>query len=189
MYFYVILNSYDKGKEVERFSEEKWNEVKSRINPLRIAYVAEDLGDKRLKNYNQIVWDRVFNPITHVYEKIVIPMSDDYEENCRNAETEKNRKLAIMNERAEQLRLSRELRINRKREENLENGNFDRLNQLQEEMNKLIPEDTEEIEAFSIWKSTGYRRPAGKRIEGLKKDYNMSWKEFIEFLDTKIFKN
>lgn len=189
MYVYVILETYDKGKELERFSEEKWNEVKPRLNPLRIAYVTTDLNDERLKNYDRIIWDRVFNPMTRVYEKIIIALSQDYEENCRNAETEKNRKLMLMEERAEQLRISRDLRIQRKKQENIENGNYDRLGQIQSEMNQLIPEGTEEIEAFSIWKSTGYRRPAGNRIESLRKDYNMTWKEFINFIDTKIFKN
>lgn len=188
MYHYVILESYDKGKEVERFSQEKWNEVKPRLNPLRINYVTTDLSDEKLKDYDRIVWDRLLNPITRMYEKIVIPLSSDYEENCRNAETETNRKLMLMEEKAEQIKESRELRIQRKRQENIENGTFDKIAQIRDEMNKLIPEDTEEIEALALWKASGYRQPAGRRIEELHKDYGMSWREFIKFIDTKIFK-
>ena len=187
MYLYVILETYDKGKEIERFTEEKWNEVKPRLNPLRIVYVTSDLSDEKLKDFDRIIWDRLYNPLTRIYEKIVIPFTSDYEKNCKAAETETNRKLMIIEERAEQLRINRDIRIKRKRAENLENGNYERLNQIQNEMDQLIPMETEEIEAFSIWKTTGYKRPAGRRIEGIKEDYNMSWKDFINFIDTKLF--
>lgn len=189
MYSYVILETYDRGNELERFTEEKWNEVKERLNPLRIVYVTNNLDDEKLVTFDRIIWDRLFNPITRVYEKIIIPFTSDYETNCKNAETETNRKLKIMEERIEQNKINRDIRIKRKKQENLENGNYERLNQVQEEMSKLIPSDMDEIEAFAVWKSLGYRRPAGKRIEELHNEYNMSWKNFIEFIDTQIFKN
>ena len=52
MYLYVILETYDKGKEIERFTEEKWNEVKPRLNPLRIVYVTSSLSDDKLKEFD-----------------------------------------------------------------------------------------------------------------------------------------
>ncbi len=189
MYLYVILETYDKGRELERFTEEKWNEVKVRLNPVRIVYVTSDLSDEKLMDFDRIIWDRFFNPLSRVYEKVIIPFTQNYEENCKAAEKENNRKLLVLQEREEQARINRDIRIKKKKAENLQNGNYERLNQVQDEMNKLIPMETDEIEAFSIWKSTGYKRPAGKRIESLKADYNMSWKDFIYFIDTKLFKN
>lgn len=77
---------------MERFTEKKWNEVKDRLNPLRIIHVTKDLNDDRFANYEYIVWDRIFNPLLKIYEKIIIPFSTDFEENCKKAEAEKNRK-------------------------------------------------------------------------------------------------
>ena len=187
MYLYVILETYDKGREIEKFTEEKWNEVKTRLNPLRIIYVTNELSDEKFNVFDRIVWDRLFNPLTRVYEKIIIPFTSDFKKNCEAAETETKRKLTVIEERAEQNRINREIRIKRKKAENIENGTYARMNQIQDEMNRLIPMDTEEIEAFPVWKSTGYRKPAGNRIESLRKDFNMTWKEFINFIDTKLF--
>lgn len=187
MYVYVILETYDKGNELERFSEKKWNEVKDRLNPLRIIHISRDLNDDRFKDYEYIVWDRIFNPLLKIYEKIIVPFSTDFIENCKKAEAEKNRKLKIIEERVEQKKINRAIRINRKRERNMENGNYERLRQVQEEMSRLIPSDMDEMEAFATWKSLDYRRPAGNRIEQIRKEYNMPWNSFIRFIDTQIF--
>ena len=188
MYIYVILETYDRGHEVERFTEEKWNVVKQRLNPLRIVYITSNLADEQLKVFDRIIWDRLFNPVTRIYEKITIPFTSNYVKNCKAADSEIRRKLLMQKERAEQIRINRDIRIKRKKKENLLNGNYERLNQAQNEMNILIPMETDAIEAFSIWKTTGYKRPAGKRIEDIRRDFKLSWNDFINFIDINLFK-
>ena len=89
---FVILDSVATGTELERFTEEKWGEAKSRINPTRIIYVTNDICDSKLTEYKNITWNRLYNPITRLYEKILIPFTTNYKANVQAATAEENRR-------------------------------------------------------------------------------------------------
>ncbi len=184
---FVILDSVARGTELERFDEEKWNETKPRINPARIIYVTGDITDEKLDEFRTIIWDRFYNPISRSYEKVVVLFNKDYESMQKAAEEEVVRKENSVKDKIEEMAMMRDIRIKKRREENLENGNYEHLNYLQNEMNKLIPMETEELDALRIWQTLEFRRPAGDRIEQIRREYGMSWKQFIHFVDNELF--
>ena len=187
MNVFVILDSVAKGTELERFDEIKWEETKARINPARIIYVTADISDEKIKEYRTIIWDRIYNPISRSYEKIMILFSANIEECRQLALTEYERKENEIKDKIEEMAKMRDIRIKKRREENLENGNYEHLNYLQNEMNKLIPMETEEMSALRMWQTLNFRRPAGDRIEQIRKEYGMSWNQFIHFVDKELF--
>lgn len=109
-------------------------------------------------------------------------------EECRQlALTEYERKENEIKDKIEEMAKMRDIRIKKRREENLENGNYEHLNRMQEEMCRLIPMETEEMSALRMWQTLNFRRPAGDRIEQIRKEYGMSWKKFIHFVDKELF--
>ena len=186
---FVILDSVAKGTELERFDEKKWEETKTRINPARIIYVTGDITDEKLKDYRTIIWDRIYNPISRSYEKIMILFSTNIEECRQLALTEYERKENEIKDKIEEMAKMRDIRIKKRREENLENGNYEHLNRMQEEMSRLIPMDMDELDALRTWQTLSFRRPAGNRIEQIRKEYGMSWKKFEQFISNELFKD
>lgn len=184
---FVILDSVATGTELERFTEEKWGEAKSRINPTRIIYVTNDICDSKLTEYKNITWNRLYNPITRLYEKILIPFTTNYEENIQAAATEQNHKETQIKLCIDEISKVTNIRIKNRIDENTENADDDHLFQVLESMNKIISMETDEMDALRIWQTLDFMCPAGNRIEQIKNEYGMSWENFIRFIDKELF--
>ena len=182
MNYYVVL-SVNGSEELEHFTEEKWNVSKERISPERILYVTCDIEDERISDFETIIYDRIFNPFQKNYQKIKVPFSDNILEMEKAADLLIQEKYIQIAKIEKEMKDVRERRISRKVMQNMENGNYDRLRENQELMNKKIPMDMNEFDALSEWKKLSFVKPAGKRIEEIKKSYQMSWTAFTRFVD------
>ena len=80
----------------------------------------------------------------------------------------------------------RDLKKARRKLKHLEDGSIEEHNRLMKEMDELIPMDTSEADAIVLWVKSGLKMPAGKRIEEIKKTYDMSWKQFRDFISENI---
>lgn len=184
---FVILDSVATGTELERFTEEKWKETKARIDPKRIIYASRDIDDSQFSEYKNIIWNRLYNPITRLYEKILIPFTTNYEENIQATATEQNRKETQIKLCIDEISKVTNIRIKNRIDENIENADDDHLFQVSESMNKIIPMETDEMDALRIWQTLDFMRPAGNRIEQIKNEYGMPWENFIRFIDKELF--
>ncbi len=182
MNMYVIL-SVAGSEELEMFSEEAWNTAKERITPERIIYVTPDLNDERLSLFDSIVWGRIFNPILKQYQKIKIPFTKDIEQMNKEAENYLKTKLEKIQNQTEQMQEARARRIEKKKMENLANGNIENLIKSKAEMDEKIPMSMNEFDALALWKKLSFKQPAGHRIEQIKQSYEMSWNAFRHFVD------
>lgn len=181
MDMYVILKVGD-FEELEHFTEDKWEITKTRINPDRVLYVTPDIDDERLNVFNMIVWERVFNPVTKQYQKSTVPFSKDVKQIEKESSIKVNEILKKIEEKSIEMEEARARRIEKKKEKNIQNGNYDNLMNTKKEMDELISLSMNEFDALSAWKKTDCRQPAGKRIEQIKLSYNMSWNAFTAFV-------
>lgn len=181
MDIYVILSVGD-FEELEHFTQEKWEITKTRINPDRVLYVTPDINDERLNVFDSIVWERVFNQITKQYQKSTVPFTKDVNQMAEESNKNVMEILKKIEEKTVEMAEARARRIERKKEKNLLNGNYDNLNNAKAEMDELIPLSMNEFDALATWRKLDCRQPAGRRIEQIKLSYNMSWNAFAAFV-------
>lgn len=180
MTIYAILkNKFENCDELERFDEEKWERRKALIDNSRILYSTMDIEDERLKDFDEIIWGRYFDPKNIVYKKIFIPFTPDNIQKMQGLYDEITEDLLKKTiELCEQLEKQKEEKRKKRIEERKDNPIFQSYIELKEYNNSLIPEGTDEMDAIHKWKELGYVMPAPKVIEDIKNNYNMSWSKF-----------
>ena len=134
-----------------------------------------------LERLGKISKDNILNIVSQC-ESVVSSISEDRYQVLPFTE-KYSRYASYFNFREKEMKDARERRISRKVMKNMGNGNYDRLRENQELMNKKIPMDMNEFDALSEWKKLSFVKPAGKRIEEIKKSYQMSWTAFTRFVD------
>ena len=180
---YFVLRKKCHGPEIERYDESKWNEIKVKVT--NAIAVSTDFNDPAFDGYTKVVWDSVKNPFTKLNEKIWVTRYDDFSLMEKEAEKAIQAKKERIEKIAQAMYEEHEAKKARIRLEQLLGGNIDKLLKRNEEMDKLIPMETEEFDAIRLWVMTGCRMPAGKRIEQIKKLYdNMTWHMFEDFART-----
>lgn len=180
---YFVLRKKCHGPEIERYDEKRWNEIKDKVT--NAMAVSPDLNDPAFDGYPKIIWDFVKNPITKLNEKVWVKRYDDFSLMEKEAEKAIQAKKERIEQMAKAMYEERDAKKAKRRLEQLKSGNIDKLLKRKEEMDKLIPMETEEFDAIRLWVMSDCRMPAGKRIEQIKKSYdNMTWRMFEEFART-----
>lgn len=184
MNIYVILkNIYKNEFELERFDEDFWNVKKPFIDPERIIYSTIDIEDEKIKDFKDIIWGRVFEPEKKIYSKVIIPftpnniiqMKKEYKEKTKGYK----KKYKEIYDNLEALRKQRKQeKIKKYRSSDIFKEYLSKKNN----SDSLISEDTPEIDAIYKWIELDYIMPPPKRIEDIKKTYNMPWSKFIKHI-------
>ena len=191
MVYAVINNIHINTKTLERFSDEKWEEVSKKINPSRILYVTKDIQDEKLNSYGiiEIIWTRYFSNMNKSYNKISIPFLPDQYDKMEEMGNEafikkvKEDKEKYQNVLDERDRKWKEKKKSSEYKLNLEN----QINNIKKN-NEIITPDGDEMQALREWKSSNFIMPPPTKITEIKRTYEtLSWKQFINHIN-KIIK-
>ena len=177
---YFVLRRKCHGPEIERFDEERWNEIKDNVT--NAMAISQNINDPAFEGYPKIIWDFIRNPFTRLREKIWVHKSDDITQMQKEANEIINLKQDLIQTLAKEIYAAQDAKMTAKKLKQLVNENILNLIKNNADMDKIIPPETEEFDAIRIWIMTNCRMPAGKRIEAIKKNYdNMTWKMFEDF--------
>lgn len=184
MNIYVILKNKQKDEyELEKFEEVNWKRLKPIIDPERIIYATPDIEDERLKNFNEIIWNRVYSPIHKIFTKIIIPFTPDKITVMNEIAMEKSLSLEKKyQEKYEQYEKDREERKRLRLEKVRTSDKFQEFIKAKETNDSLIPDETSEIDALQKWKELNFIMPPPKAIKKIKENYKMSWTDFIQHI-------
>ncbi|MCQ2584473.1 MAG: hypothetical protein MJ185_02690 [Treponema sp.] len=183
MDIYAVIHNL-RGDHLEHFTEEKWNVMKSKIAPHKIIYVTPDLLDEKLLSFKfeEIIWDRIFNPFTNSYAKIIVPfMPTGYYEMTIYAREKIASKIALYNEKQ-----ADDAKYRKKSLEELEQEEKEYNEKLlihiaeTQKIDKDYEDLTTDEEVIKRWMDNGMASPPHKVI-AIKNRTEFSWKQFKEF--------
>ncbi len=179
MIYAVIRQQHNNKLYIERFTEEKWENLPLYFveDTTKIPYFTKDITDSELSEIKEIIWDRLYNPKQRAKVKIVVRFTA--------------RKIPLMGEWAlesiaEKERLYRQIEM---REQEQKSAKAERLRPKLEAQLKLhdenvrknselIPDDTEMFAAMKKWRDLDFIAPPPRRILEIKKSMNLSWEHF-----------
>ena len=177
---YVIVKN-SKEIELERFDEKRLEQALKYFEKGRIIYESPDIHDEHFSKFSEIIWDRYYNSYSHSNAKVIIPFTpDDIEEMNYVSEKLKEEKIKIMIEQIGKDKLKHYEAVMNKINSDEYKLKQQNHREMVEEMDKIIPPDTDEYEAISKWRNLGFPLPPPTIITNLRKSYNKSWNDFIE---------
>ena len=180
-YTYVVLRDLSNNTfELERMSEDKWEEAKQKINIRRLyRSIAEENSPELDKfDFKTVVWDRVYDKTAKNNVKVIIPfIPDDLEAMEKAGE---KRKLEIIEE-LKNKQLERANKKKAKREKS------DAQFAAHRKASEAFIKDAKDLkEALMYWYETGMNFPAPQIIKQEKNKSKLTWTEFKDTLTTAI---
>ena len=179
MIYAVIRQQHNNKLYIERFTEEKWENLPLYFveDTTKIPYFTNDITDSELSKIKEIIWDRLYNPKQRSQVKIIVPFTPDniplMEEKALEIIVEKEKLYRQIEMREQEEKSAKAERLKPKLEAQLK-VHDDNVRKNSE----LIPDDTEMFAAMKKWRDLDFIAPPPRRILELKKSMNLSWEKF-----------
>ena len=182
MYVYAVLTDVKGNYELERFEESVWASQKERIKSDRIKYVTADINDTELDQFNfkEAVWGRVFNPQYRNFKKIKVSFTRNLSEMDNDFNIKTQQIIDSMNKDIQDIIKGKEERKYSEKNQK----KYQEWQKSKEETKNLISKNLDEYSAITEWKKLGCIMPPPAKIKEIKETYNMSWRDFKDFIQT-----
>lgn len=184
---YILVKSKN-AITLERIEESTWELIQTYPNKDIKNYVTMDIEDEELQKYgiDTIIWERIWDPNYRFYRKVNVPFTPyDVSKIEENAEIERKKIYEKITKEKALIDNQKKLRAERIAREKVSPERVaqkEEIGKQRKELDEIIPMDMDNLDALMKWKELGYPQPTAHKIEAIKNSYNMSWKEFTDYM-------